>query len=716
LSHCAFLSHSQLSFKYLRVLIETFRTYIRTTLNSSMSKFEMKQVSMFINELVVMTKDTIDSLRNKETNVDFFVELLRDIKVIVNRSANIDLTEKAEKILGSSYGHKPSVGKVETALDKVDDCSEFTQLVISGEPPQKPESSVTRRERFVHACSEVTKTAGYQQMVLNEFQELMKRGNHVDSREDFKDFLQNLLRYLKNGKLSSRSLEIIGIKVVNNFVVSEQTSRGFAKSSFKYEIPNVLVKILASPDTDQEIFFMALRTAIECLQDVEPTIQETFLAAIQKIDRHGVEFLTIILRYIHKLLFNIEKSMGRINKHEMIQSMLGQGELKNQQNSSHNIDEHVKKCESIFQFLRLLCEGHNPKLQNFMRAQSKEKASKEVANINMLVISCELISSFTKYLNKQCLTAVVEIVNFLIETVQGPCRSNQLCLIECKIVDCCKEFLTEIDSHPEDLASKGFDKNDPECTKVLGYAIYSMVKLMISILEGGQNQEFLKEIGKSFEFDTLANQMSLYYVLYFTEYLKIDEGELLQKDPTTIVMLVKEKFFNEDILRGFSVYRLIKEVEGQCPEYTEMLAKLEGINRCAFKFFEANSCHIEIVFEGNLQLTYFPKHPSCNYLPDFEKERLLNTIRRDHHNEKISDLITASSHLFTVMCFLMKMENKYKLKHFFVSYLRASVLVLCYVLNTIIFVRSDFVVEKGWGSPSLHKTEELIIRILGTLL
>jgi hypothetical protein len=80
LSHCAFLSHSQLSFKYLRVLIETFRTYIRTTLNSSMSKFEMKQVSMFINELVVMTKDTIDSLRNKETNVDFFVELLRDIK------------------------------------------------------------------------------------------------------------------------------------------------------------------------------------------------------------------------------------------------------------------------------------------------------------------------------------------------------------------------------------------------------------------------------------------------------------------------------------------------------------------------------------------------------------------------------------------------------------------------------------------------------------
>jgi hypothetical protein len=677
-----------------------------------MSKFEMKQVSMFITELVLITKATVDSLRSKETNTDCFTELLRDIRLMVNRSANIDLTEKAEKILGSNSGSKTAQIR-DMEMDKVDDCSEFTQLVISGEPARKAESSVTRRERFLHACSEVARTTGYQQMVLNEFQELMKKGNSLESREDFKDFLQNLLKYLTKGNLSSRALEIIAIKVVHNFVVSEQDRKVFWKSPFKLEIPIVLVKIMASPNTDEEIFFLALMTAIECLQCVETTIQETFLGAFQKIDGHGVEFLAIILRYINKLLFNIEKSMGKINKHEMIQSILDQGDARPVQ-QSQSIDDHVKNCRSVFEFLRLLCEGHNRKLQNFMRTQSKDKSSREIPSINMLIVSCELITSFTKYLNKQCLSAVVEIVNFLVETVQGPCRSNQLCLIECKIVDCCKEFLTEIEA-PEDLASKGFEESDPESRKVLGYTFHSLVKLMDSILEGGQNKAFLKEIGKGFEFDTLLHQMRIVYVEYFTDYLKTTEEELLKIDPTTIVMKIKEKLFNDDILRGFSVYRLIKEVQSEFPEYTELLAKLEGINRCAFKFFEANSCHIEIVFEGNLQVTHFPKHPSCNYLPEEEKERLLNTIRRDHPNEKISDFISASSHLFSMMCFLMKMENKYKLKHFFVSYLRATVLFLCYVLNTVIFLRSDFVVKQGWGYPALHETEELIIAILGTL-
>ena len=72
--------------------------------------------------------------------------------------------------------------------------------------------------------------------------------------------------------------------------------------------------------------------------------------------------------------------------------------------NAENPESVEKFCIKIFQFLQLLCEGHNKSLQNYLRDQLSELTEQEkktvvARNFDLIQLTVEYFGSFTKFFN-----------------------------------------------------------------------------------------------------------------------------------------------------------------------------------------------------------------------------------------------------------------------------------------------------------------------------
>ena len=128
-------------------------------------------------------------------------------------------------------------------------------------------------------------------------------------------------------------------------------------------------------------------------------------------------------------------------------------------------DREAEILVKIFSFFKNLCEGHNLKLQNYLRnytctikSTSEENQEDEKRDSeNIISLSPHFFGSLVKFFNSDCSELVESALDFMIESVQGPCKGNQKEIINCNILTFCKDFLNELNSQKEDLHVKGFD-------------------------------------------------------------------------------------------------------------------------------------------------------------------------------------------------------------------------------------------------------------------
>lgn len=72
----------------------------------------------------------------------------------------------------------------------------------------------------------------------------------------------------------------------------------------------------------------------------------------------------------------------------------------------------------------MFMEGHNLDAQNFLRVQSDgEKYNQN--QVNFLEICEEYLETFSKLINVQNLDVGTKILEFYVESLQGPCPGNQ---------------------------------------------------------------------------------------------------------------------------------------------------------------------------------------------------------------------------------------------------------------------------------------------------
>jgi len=70
----------------------------------------------------------------------------------------------------------------------------------------------------------------------------------------------------------------------------------------------------------------------------------------------------------------------------------------------------------------------------------REEDALTTRNINFIKYSSNVLGSFVKFINAHCIELGEQVIDFLIDAVQGPCKENQLELREGKIVEFIKDF------------------------------------------------------------------------------------------------------------------------------------------------------------------------------------------------------------------------------------------------------------------------------------
>ena len=86
------------------------------------------------------------------------------------------------------------------------------------------------------------------------------------------------------------------------------------------------------------------------------------------------------------------------------------------------------------------------------------------------------------------------MIEALVEFVQGPCPANQKTLVDTKVIDCCRDLLSQGSGNEDDLAVAGFQGKKKS---LLDELKMNAVKLLLSIIEGTVDEKIYEKVSQS---------------------------------------------------------------------------------------------------------------------------------------------------------------------------------------------------------------------------
>lgn len=78
----------------------------------------------------------------------------------------------------------------------------------------------------------------------------------------------------------------------------------------------------------------------------------------------------------------------------------------------------------LLRFLQLLCENHNPHLQNHLRQQRTSEGVLMGKSFDFIVQFSLMLGTYIKAFNASNANLGMQLIDTLVEVVQGPCREN----------------------------------------------------------------------------------------------------------------------------------------------------------------------------------------------------------------------------------------------------------------------------------------------------
>jgi inositol 1,4,5-triphosphate receptor type 3 len=103
----------------------------------------------------------------------------------------------------------------------------------------------------------------------------------------------------------------------------------------------------------------------------------------------------------------------------------------------------VRKVIRILRFLQLLVEGHYRSLQDHMREQRMFDGQINPKSFDFVAFISTMLGVFEKqYVNCYSCDMGNQMIDTLIELIQGPCKENQATLVSSKVIDNCRDLIS----------------------------------------------------------------------------------------------------------------------------------------------------------------------------------------------------------------------------------------------------------------------------------
>lgn len=195
-----------------------------------------------------------------------------------------------------------------------------------------------------------------------------------------------------------------------------------------------------------------------------------------------------------------------------------------QESSSESLQETLDEEEQaeltflrrLFRLLQLFCEGHNLNMQNHLREQ-KIEGVQSGRSFNFINLTALIMSNYIKFVNVHCIQLGDQILDFLIESIQGPCRENQLDLCRSKIIDVSKDFLAKF-QRQGDYERGGFVKEEQK--DAINDLMTKSTTLLVSLIEGVTNMEIVNMLCENLDMNFLLNRLKEAFLNLFDDLVR----------------------------------------------------------------------------------------------------------------------------------------------------------------------------------------------------
>lgn len=140
-----------------------------------------------------------------------------------------------------------------------------------------------------------------------------------------------------------------------------------------------------------------------------------------------------------------------------------------------------------------------------------------------------------KVINSVTIDMASQLVDTIIEVIQGPCKENQKTLVvHNKIIDTCREFINKLSKH-EELELLGFIQSSCEDDEESGQMIVmenvdefisKIATMLVSLLEGEKDLEILAKMSFSITMDDMKDRLLNVFGVFLQQH-KIFPAHLL---------------------------------------------------------------------------------------------------------------------------------------------------------------------------------------------
>lgn len=398
-----------------------------------------------------------------------------------------------------------------------------------------------------------------------------------------------------------------------------------------------------------------IQAQISFMQSFSVDEESSILEKLKQILSEAFEFIRKNMRELNTLSlklfyikFDTNQSQRGAHENEIEDNrrLLGiRGEIE-------RLSENHKICRYVFRFLQLLCEGHSKELQNLLRQQNVESSVSTQKSINFVSLTAGIWGSYIKFVNPACIDLGMVILDFVIESTQGPCELNQKEFYHNKIVDFSKDFMNDFSSE-RDFDSRGFRGEDKELPNQL---ITKTIRMINALLEANQEKQIYEHIGMNVDINFLIKKLHDHFLNLFRN-MNLKEGSK-NYSIEDFNQNIKLENFENDFSEAFEIFFFIQNIEDTTGFYKKQLKELKSTQKLAYEFFSSNSGQIEIIFQGTIQKVYFMVHPICRFFDANQKKLFLDNVKRDTPNEKITDLMTQAPMMFDRMDHMSLLRTK----------------------------------------------------------
>lgn len=340
---------------------------------------------------------------------------------------------------------------------------------------------------------------------------------------------------------------------------------------------------------------------------------------------------------------NCPMSVGAASAFE---DMLAEKLEKHRERDEQNVlSSKILIMQPILRFLQLLCENHNPDLQNLLRNQNN-KTNYNLVSETLMFLDC-ICGSTTGglgllglYINENNVSLINQTLETLTEYCQGPCHENQNCIAthESNGLDIITALILN------DINPLGKTRMD-----LVLELKNNASKLLLAIMESRGDSENAERILYN------MNPKQLVDVACRAYHQESADEEDLEDDN-----LSDDNVSPREV--GHNIYILCHQLAQHNKELAALLKPTEATDLKtlqALNYYATHTAQIEIVrHDRTLEQIVFPIPEICEYITSDTKLKVLNTAERDDQGSKVTDFFERTEEMFNEMKWQKKLRGK----------------------------------------------------------